>query len=224
MGEKLTAIAENMPRIYQKGYGVGQSVGYDQGYQEGVTVGGIAGKESCLMNHYTTTFFGSGTNEVLLEIHFQPDIVMVYTTHSYTSYVPNCYRGFMVDLRACGRHMGNFFYTAGEGVTKSAWLISNLGESITSYRNGIFRFCMDVEALKDVVWMPNIRYHLIAVKFPEENPRDMILEQIYLLPDTVPEGCSGQLPYTESVIYTYFSREEWEFVTSQKPNWTFVLK
>ena len=66
--------------------------------------------------------------------------------------------------------------------------------------------------------------YMVAVKFPDENPRDLLVEQIEALPDAVPQGCTGQLPYTESVVYTYFTPEEWASLTAKKPNWTFVLK
>ena len=224
VGEKLTQIAEKMPVIYSVGYSFGQTDGYNRGYEKGKQEGGIAGREPCLMNHYTATFFGSGTNELLLDIPFQPDIVTVYTTHSYTSCFPNCYRGFTVDLRACGRHMGNFYYTLGEGITRSAWLTSTLEGTIVSFQDGKFRFGLDAEAVKDVAWIPNIQYRLIAMKFPEENGKQLLQEEIMNLPDTVPQDFSGQLAYVKSVVYTYFTPEEWESLTAQKPNWTFVLK
>ena len=220
----MTQIAENLEDIYGVGFTGGQAEGYSRGYNTGMLEGGIAGRLPCLTNHYITSFFGSGTKELIQEIPFEPDIVTVYTTHSYTSQMPNCYRGFTVDMRACGRHMGNVFYVLGEGITKSSWLVSNLDKENVAYPDGKFHFHLVSESVKDVVWVPHIRYNMVAVKFPDENPRDLLVEQIEALPDAVPQGCTGQLSYTESVVYTYFTPEEWAALTAKKPNWTFVLK
>ena len=224
IGEKLTEIAENLHGVYGKGYQRGYAEGYNGGYEEGIYNGGIAGKESCLLNHFTTSFFGDDTSELSIQIPFQPDIVTVYTTHSYSSHIPNCYRGFTADLRACGRHMCNVFYTATEGLYKSAWMPSKIPSNNIFYQDGVFRYALSAEAIKDTIWMSNVRYHLVAVRFPEESGKSLLEEQIMMLPDEVPTGCSGVLPYNESVVNYYFAPAEWEWLTAQKPNWTFELR
>ena len=222
IGEKLTHIAENMPDVYGRGQMMGELSGYKRGYEEGVFDGGIAGREQCLMNHYSTTFYGSGTGEILQEIPFKPDIVLVYSTDACTSKIPYSYRGIAVDLRACGRHMGNFFYIWGNGDYRCGWLGSSLNSKYVTYQDGIFRYEMSQEQLPHVSWLTNVKYHLIAMRFPDETGKELFREQILSLPDKVPGGISNQLTVVKSVVDGYFTQAEWEALIAQKPNWEFL--
>lgn len=224
IGQKLTEIVENMPDVYGKGFLMGQTQGYQNGYQEGAEKGGIEARAQCLMTHFATTFLGNGSHEVIAEIPFKPDIVTVYTAHSYTTQGPNCYRGFAVDLRGCGRYMCHLFYTDSEAIYRNGIIKSSLNGNVVSYENGIFRFHLSPEQLKNVIWCPHVRYHLVAVRFPEESGRQQLEEQIMLLPDAPPAGATGQLNYMKNVVYSYFTEEEWELLTAKKPNWTFILE
>lgn len=221
--EKLTQIAENMQDVYGRGRMMGELAGYERGYDEGAFAGGLSAREQCLMTHYTTTFYGNGTEEFVHQIPFKPDIVTVFTTNSYTSYMPYTYRGFTFDLRACGRHMGVFYYSSAVGGNKSGWLVSNFGGQKVYYQDGAFHCKIIAEQLKNVIWVPFIKYHLIAVRFPEESGKEMLREQILSLPDEIPAGTEGRLEYAKTVVDGYFTEEEWESLVNQKPNWEFVL-
>ena len=224
VGKKLTEIAENMSDVYGKGFLMGQIQGYENGYQQGSENGGLAAREHCLMTHFTTTFMGNDSYEVTAELPFKPDIVTVYTTHSYSTQGSNCYRGFIADLRCNGRYMGNVFYIDSEANNRNGMIKSSMHGNVLSFENGIFSFHLGPDQLKNVVWGSFVRYYLVAVRFPEESGKQQLEEQIMLLPDEVPAGSSGQLNYMKHVVYSYFTEEEWEHLTSRKPNWTFVLE
>lgn len=224
IGQKLTQIAKNIPNVYGKGYVMGQTEGYQRGYSDGSHHGGISAREQCLMQHYTASFFGSGTGELRHNIPFKPDIISVYTTHSGAGYLRNCYRGFVADLRGCGSHMGNFFFVTENGVPQSGWTRSDASGNGHIWNNGVFTYSNTMSAVKNAIWMPFIRYHIVAVRFPEESAKALLQEQIQMLPDQVPQGNDGKLVYAKSMINQYFSAEEWEALIAQKPNWTITLE
>lgn len=223
IGEKLTKIAGNMKDVYGRGYATGSVDGYEQGYFQGAENGGIAAREQCLMTHYADVFFGNGTGKLLLNVPFKPDIITVYTTHSYSKQMPNCYRGFVIDLRACGSNMGNFFYTGSDSSPRCGLIPSDLSGKNIGWDSGVFKMETSMEQLKDLCWMPFVRYHLVAVKFPDESGRQLLEEQILLLPDQPPQGSSGRLTYVKSVVESYMTLQEWEDLIAQKPNWTITL-
>ena len=223
IGEKLQTVAKKIPDVYHKGTVVGYSLGYENGQVDGRNEGVIEARGKCMMEHFCDSFFGSGTGKISCEIPFRPDVITIYTTHPFSSELANCYRGVTADLRGLGRHMGNVFYCSDLAAIKSGWLASSVSGKTFCYENGVFSFQMTNEQVKNVVWHPSVRYHIVAARFPEESGRQLIEEQIAMLPDAVPQGSSGQLTYDQGVIDLYFTADEWESLTATKKNWTFVL-
>lgn len=219
VGQKLVWIGENLKNVFGKGYAVGHREGYTHGYDHGAQEGGVAAREVCLMSHLTDTVYGSGVEEFSFSLPFCPDIVTVYTTHPFSGEKAGCYRGFTVDLRACGPFMGNVYYTYHDGVYKSAWLKSSLDQQTVSYGDGVFRFHISADSMQGIIWMENVAYNIVAVKLDEDG-KQVIRDQILSLPD----DSGGSVSYIAAVISSYFSNEEWQRLTAQKPNWEFVLK
>ena len=118
--------------------------------------------------------------------------------------------------------MGNFFYIWGNGDYRCGWLGSSLNSKYVTYQDGIFRYEMSQEQLPHVSWLANVKYHLIAMRFPDETGKELFREQILSLPDKVPAGISNQLTVVKSVVDGYFTQAEWEALIAQKPNWEFL--
>ncbi len=224
IGKKLEVVADNLRDVYGRGKASGYLEGYDQGYTEGEQEGGIQAREYCLMQHFTDSVFGNGENELRIPIPFQPDLVTINTCNSYGSEIPNCFRGCCVDMRAWGRHMGNIMLCMDSGGFKSLWLGADTTGKYFEYKDGVFYCRFDSDGYQNTRWMPNVRYNVMAVRYPEENSKDLIREQIEMLPNDPPAGSSGTLTYEGDIIYTHFTEAEWNILTSGKPNWTFVLK
>lgn len=224
IGEKVKTVADNLESIYGKGKAIGYSNGYSVGYDEGHYDGSISTIGYCHSMHFKQSFLGNGQNELEIAIPFKPDLITINTCHPYSSEMPNCIRGITADMRGCGRHMGNVLLCDENGTTRSVLLMSDMSGKYFSYENDKFCCRFHVQGYEKIQWMTNVRYNVMAVRYFEENGKELIEEQIYMLPYEPPEGSSGTLTYYRDVIYTYFTQEEWEKLTSVRSNWTFVLR
>ena len=220
LGEKLQTVADNLKHVYGKGTAVGFGDGYQQGFSSGMTEGVIQEKGKCFAKHFVDSVMGNDSNVLRISMPFAPDVVMVYSIHPFTIDMPNTYRGFCADLRACTTTMGSGFYCHKDGSVRTALISSDGGGRFFSYDNGIFQFHIDGSSMEDVLWRSNVRYHIVAGKYPEESAQSLVREQIANLP----AGSTGTVNYSQKRIYEVFTTDEWNTLTASKPNWEFVLK
>ena len=235
IGNDMKTIAEKLTNLYGcafiRGRDRGHTAGYREGYltgrEEGSTSGYFTGREhaakECAEKHFAISVLGSGTRRLSIAIPFEPDVIEVYSSHPYSGQVADCYKGFSVDMRTCGRYMGNLIYCVKDTIA-TAMITPVSGRSYLSYQEGVLTFEMPTNVIPTVIWPKNVRYTIIAVRYPDETPGDLLREQILSLPDAVPSGSSGTMHYYRSVLEKYISLEEWESLTAQKPNWNFVLE
>lgn len=232
IGNDMKAIAENLKNVYgaafirgrDRGYDAGYAFGKEEGGNEGYTAGMAQGEAECRNKHFAVSLLGSGKRELRVAIPFKPHVIAVFSCNSYSSQVPNSFKGFLLDLRSCGRHAGNVLYCVSDNTLSTAMLTPSAGRQYTTYQEGIFSFELPPAMFPDLIWPENVRYTVTAVQYPQESIRELLQEEILSLPDTVPPGSSGTLRYYRDYVYTYISLPDWEALTAKKPNWTFEME
>ena len=170
--------------------------------------------------YFKTSFIGDGTKKVSIPMPFKPDMIDIVGVSGSVDAVKNNFYTLSFDTRSAGIYSGKYGYcqntgAMGNGMMRTASVLASI-----SYADGVFTW--NAPALP-ALWSNLIRYSVMAVKFPENTTRQMVEEDIRLLPNTVPSGCSGTLSYNTAQINDTFTSEEWAALTGTKPNWTFVL-
>ncbi len=232
IGNDMKTIAEKMTNVYGAAFVRGRDRGYDAGYAKGKEEGGIdgynagraQGEAECKGKHFAVSLLGGGQRRLSVAIPFKPHVIAVFSCSPYSSQVPNSFKGFLLDLRSCGRHMGNVLYCVSDNTLSTAMLAPSTGSQYVNYSDGIFSFELPPAMFPDLIWPENVRYTVTAAQYPREEVGALLQEEILSLPDTVPDGCSGTLRYYRDYVLTHISLPDWEMLTAKKPNWTFELE
>lgn len=168
---------------------------------------------------YATAVYGNDSRVFEVAIPFVPDAVCVYCQDVYAGAKKDTYRGFMAEMRTAGGYMGQVSYRKSDGTATSSAVGATTGLSTFTYADGVFRFELPAANIPTVIWRSNARYTVWAAHFPEENVKQLIIDQLERLPDE--EG--GTLTFSTKRINDLFTTEEWEALIATKPNWSFVL-
>lgn len=177
-------------------------------------------QQAIATQYFKTSFLGDGTKKASIPMPFLPDVVDITGVSAFVDTAVNNFYTMSFDRRAAGRYSGKYGYCSRQGGMGNGMVgISSVLGAI-SYENGVFTW--HAPALP-AVWSPYVRYTVVAVRYPEQTTRQMVEEEIALLPDAVPSGNSGTLTYTTSQINANFTSEQWASLIGTKPNWSFSL-
>ena len=217
---KMTAIAD---AIREK-TGKTEALGLDAmaaSVGEVYEAGQLAEHLVCAAEHFTTSLFGSGTQTLVVDMPFYPDVIIVYGISPYLEAVGNAARVFMTDTRSCGKRTA-FLMHLTSAKADGAKVNSNEISTILGYADG--KLTINIANFSNVgTWNTDTRYAVSAVRFPNETAKWLIEEQVALLPNTVPSGNSGVMQYRRQCIESLFETDEWAALIGTKPNWTFSM-
>lgn len=194
IAEKLTAVAENQQEIE--------------------------------MQYFKTSFIGSGTTKASFAIPFMPDVVEILSLSPYITSNEYAYHSLVIDTRTAAR-WGSFvvFCTfaenGGSKLNIATIKAGSIHNGLFSYENGVFTWNV---ANQNFVFPQYSRYYVVAARFPNEDAKKIVVEEVSLLPDVVPEGSNGTLIYNKARINAIFTTDEWNALKATKPNWVFVLE
>lgn len=170
--------------------------------------------------YFKTSFIGDGTKKVSIPMPFMPDVVDITGVSAFADTAVNNFFTMSFDRRAASKYSGKYGYCSRQGAMGNGMVSTVRSLESATYEDGIFTwYAPTIPA----VWSPMMRYTFVAVRYPEQTTRQMVEEEIALLPDAVPSGNSGTLTYIAVQINDNFTDEEWAALTGTKPNWTFVL-
>ena len=212
VNEKMTAIAD---AIREK-TGKTETLGLDAMAK---SVGEVydAGKQEALAEHFRCSLLGNGTTALRVAIPFEPDIISISSIAPYSVTAPLIMTLVTMDGRSASRYGGRLGYVASQNKPSVAPVTTASIKKYCTYEDGVF--CADFNAATKSVWAENVRYTVVAAKFPEETAKALVVEEVSLLPD----GSSGTLEYNQSRIDELFTADEWATLIAAKPNWTFSM-
>ena len=196
-------MANAINQVYQHGYETSQA--------------------ECQAMHFNSSILGSGSKKLSIPMPFMPDTLYVYSSNPYSGSVMNSISGFMVDFRACGGVAGIAAFSSSHNILGTGAIRPSAFSTMFSYSDGVFSF-EGSTAMASLVWRPNARYTVIAAKYPAEDGKNMLIEEINQLPDQVPSGHNGELTYYLAAVNRYLTTEEWEELIDKKPNWNFIMQ
>lgn len=174
--------------------------------------------------YFRTSFMGNGETGVSFAVPFMPDVLEIVALSPYAVSRENSYYTVVIDTRTAQKWGGVitfFIRTEAGGVEPQVapFKATTLHDGRISHENGVLTCNINS------IWTfaPNVRYYVVATRFPNTTTKKMVEEEIALLPDVVPEGSNGRLLYSQSRINATFTTAEWNALKATKPNWTFVL-
>ena len=177
-------------------------------------------QQKIAMQYFKTTVIGDGTKQIRFAVPFAPDVVDIQCASGCINSSSNTFYTLGFDRRSPSNHCGKYGYCASQGGSPATGLLSIAKVlEFSSYENGIFTWKADG---LPAFWSPLISYTVMAVKYPGKGTRQMVEEEIRRLPMEVPSGNSGTVTYNKTQIESAFAGDEFEMLTAERSNWTFV--
>lgn len=227
--EKMTAIAD---AIREKTGGA-EKLSLDAmaaAIPEVYAAGEAATAADCAARHFTAHFAGNGENSFSLAIPFDPDMVCIVCHSAYTNVTTLA--GAWLDLRFnrrnAARYAMHFMYIPAGGNRTNVRVAADTARQLLSYSDGMLTLSAPNDTLKQVFWRSDCMYILTAVKYTDKTDKELVSEEIALLPDT-----GGTVEYSLIRINEIFetvagandgaASVEWEALVATKPNWTITL-
>lgn len=203
IAQKLTAIAENVPKVY--------------------AAGEKAAAARCQAEHFVQIVPGSGTGELSFHVPFAPDFLAV------AGYYPT---GYMQDGVFAQIHMdmASFYYLCGlSSAYNTAGLLSTaqLQTKTTPnrYERGEDGTCrlynlIGTNAATKATFQKDLPYVVTAVKYTDKSLRTRIERYINTLDDS-----GGTTMLDRAAIFSVFTEAEWEALIAEKTRggWTFTM-
>ena len=197
VSEKLTAVAENVAKVYAAG-----EVKSDA-------------RHSLL---YKTEFAaGNGGTEMVFDCPFEPDAFCL------TSWSPLANDVISVhicvgDYRTFGKFGGMIKARVSSGDTYSRISAATL-RNYYAYSDGSMKFTVPNTTLYEgVCFDTQLMYSFAAVKYTDKSDYELLSEDIALLNDV-----GGSVTYSQARVNATVTEEEWLALIATKPNWTFTL-
>lgn len=204
IADKLTAINENVPKVY------------DAGKMEAEAV--------CQAKHYVTVLPGSGETSMSFHVPIEPDLLVVI------GFDPTAWVGasssamaFIYDLKSMGFLVGATIASAGTGgspratvtamrqVDAEAKYARSEGGTVTLQK-------MSGSVSGESATFPqNVLYSITAVKYTDKTDKERITEMVNGLTGT------GTISIRAAMVNEAFTDAEWNALIATKPGWTFKL-
>ena len=200
IAEKITTIAENLPRVFEAGEN------------------NVYATKFC-----TATVQGSGTNILEIDCPFNPDFIRLESWHPHIidALPHNSVINWSANRRGFGRRLGIRIYNNNDG-GRIFQLFGVQGSLFTTC------FLYDEERKKlvvtssvaeghEILFPDYIDYIFVGAKYTDKTDYELLKELISTLP-----AAGGSMMLSQDRINETVSAEEWALLIADKPNWTFT--
>lgn len=171
---------------------------------------------------YTAFVRGSGTNNISVDLPFEPDFVTLGLFDPFAIGVTYSYWGLVRDFKTFARLAGTVQRSIDGTAAQTTSLNNNTVGNYIKYEDGKLSFVHPSNFDSRTVWNVNSRYLLTALKYTEDGKSDADILKDYIrgLSDsggtvTISNRRFSDTGMTESEFNA--------FTAAHKPNWTFVF-
>ena len=205
LSEKLKAVADNVPLVF------------DAGFERGMEV--------CLAKHDAKIVYGSGTDQLTFSVPFEPDVLYIFTNSPDIRTRTAISAYIELDFTCFGMLAGKIGVTSGNNGTGA---YANLLKSNTTMVSMYSRSDDGTVTIQNAgysninggnyVFGEGVPYMVLAVKLELKDLKTRMTESVARLPD---EKCVAY--YQTQKKQAAFTDEAWAALIATKPNCTFNL-
>lgn len=176
-----------------------------------------AGEKKHISRYATAFKVGDGGTVMSFDCSFEPDFISVSYHGAEAMAADESLLQIQCSKRAFARIAGVYRGIYGSEIKHGSMSAKGLPKYFR-YQDGVCT--VEIPSLSSfrAEFLANVNYICVAVKYTDKSDRELLEEEIAMLPDT-----GAPLEYSEVRVLATITEAEWDALIATKPNRTFIL-